>query len=102
MADFIKVAKVSDIQEGQMKGYSANGEEILIANIGGKFYAMDAVCSHEEGPLPEGQLEDHIVTCPWHGARFDVRTAKVQGTPWASDLRTFEVKIEGEDILVKV
>lgn len=103
MPEFVKVANVSDIQEGHMKGVSAGGKEILVANVKGKFYAMDAICSHKGGPLPEGKLEEHTITCPWHEAKFDVRTGKAhKETNWATDLNSFEVKVVKGDVMVKL
>jgi len=104
MAEFIKVAKTSEIKEGSVKGFKIKNLEILIAKIKGKFYAMNSVCTHEQGNLAEGILDDYMVMCPMHAAQFDVRTGKVSNdTPWAmSDEKTYEVKVQGEDILVKL
>ena len=100
---FVKVAKVSDIPEGQMRGYRVGPEDLVIARLAGKFYCIDGICSHEEGPLAEGTLEDSIVTCPWHQAKYDVTTGKAsKDTPWGSNQKTFPVKVEGEDILVDI
>ena len=100
---FTKVARVSDIPEGQMRGYTIGPENLVIAKIGGKFYCIDGICSHEEGVLAEGVLEDKTVTCPQHLARFDITTGKVsRDTPWASNQKMFAVKVEGENILVDV
>lgn len=100
---FQKVAKVSDIPEGQMRGYTVGPENLVIARLAGKFYCIDGVCSHEEGPLAEGTLEGKIVTCPWHQAQYDMTTGKgSKDTPWGSNQKVFPVKVEGEDILVDV
>ncbi len=85
-----------------MRGFKVGGNEILIANVGGKFYAMHSVCTHKGGPLAEGLLSGSIVTCPWHGGQFDVKTGKVKGPPPKEDEPAFEVKVSGKDILVKV
>src|SRR6266699_3003054 len=104
MAEFVKVAKVSQIKEGTMKGFKIKNEEILVANVKGKFFAMNSVCSHEQGPLAQGSLDGFVVTCPLHGAQYDLKTGKVsEDTPWATtDEKTYEVKVHGEDNLVKV
>lgn len=100
---FQKVAKVSDIPEGQMRGYTVGPENIVIARLAGKFYCIDGVCSHEEAPLADGKLEGNTLTCPWHSAQFDVITGKVsKDTPWATNQKSFAVKVEGEDILVDI
>jgi len=104
MADFIKVAKLSDIGEGKLKFVEVEGEEICLINSGGSIYAMEEHCTHEDGPIHEGFLEGKEVTCPWHQAKFDIKTGKVNSeTDFAKrDLKTYEVKVEGEDILVKL
>jgi len=113
MAEFIKVAKSSEIPPGSMMGFTVSGKQILIANVEGKFYAIDAICSHSSGYLPKGRLDGHIVTCPVHKAQFDVVSGKVAkdvnlfmklptGGKGASDLNSYQTKVEGEDIFVKV
>src|SRR5436309_15783833 len=104
MPEFVKVSKVAQIPIGKMKGFEVKGKQILIANVKGKFYAMDSVCTHEQGNLAEGMLEDYTITCPIHGSQFDIRTGKVSNeTPWAkSDEHIYEIKVQGGDILVKL
>lgn len=104
MAEFVKVANFSDIKEGQLKLVDAEGEEVCLIKSGGKIYAIQEYCTHEEGPLHEGTLEGSEIVCPWHQARFDFRTGKVNSeTDWAPrDVQIYEVKVEGEDIFVKV
>ena len=99
-----KICKISDIPAGSMKGYTVNGKQILLANVNGNFYAMDAVCSHMHGYLPSGKLEKNTVICPVHHAQFDVTTGKViKDLPGlmkmvtgggAKDLHAFKVLIE--------
>ena len=98
----VKVGKLADFPEGEMRGLTVNGNEILIANVKGKVYAMHSVCTHEGGPLAEGELEEYRVTCPWHGAVFDVRTGKVLEAPAEKNEETFKVSIKGEEVFVEV
>jgi len=73
----LEVAKVDEIPLGKMKHVEVNGKEIVISNIGGKFYVMDDRCGHMNARLSMGNISnDGIVTCPFHGARFDVTTGK--------------------------
>lgn len=104
MAEFVKVARFSDIGEGKLKYADANGEEVCLIKSGGKVYALQEYCTHEEGPMHEGRVQGDEVVCPWHDARFDIRTGKVNPeTDWTDrDLKTFEVKVEGDDVFVKV
>ena len=102
MADMVRVGSVDEVPKGGMKGFEANGKKILVANIGGKFYAMGAACTHVGGPLPKGSLEDNVVTCPWHGSKFDVTTAKCVGGPAKKDEPKYEVKVQGKDLMVSL
>jgi glycine betaine catabolism B len=82
-----------------------DGKPIVLCRVNGKIYAMDAVCSHEGGPLEEGTLEGYELKCPWHYAIFDVRNAKVsEQTVWATDLQSYPVKVNEAtgDILVSL
>ena len=71
---YVEVAKVDEIPSGKMKHVEVNGKEIMIANLDGKFYALNDWCSHTNAPLSIGNIQDCIVTCPMHGARFDITT----------------------------
>jgi nitrite reductase/ring-hydroxylating ferredoxin subunit len=72
-----KVCSVLDVPEGKMKGFTVGSKYILIANFDGNFYALDAVCPHRGGYLPVGKLEKKILTCPVHGAEYDITTGKL-------------------------
>jgi nitrite reductase (NADH) small subunit len=83
MPVYVKVAKSSEIQPGTAKRIEAGGKQIALFNIDGTFHAMDDVCTHRGGPLSEGMLSGAEVTCPWHGAVFDVTTGEVISPPGA-------------------
>ena len=72
----LEVASVNEIPAGTMKSFNAGGKQILITNIGGKFYGIGNICTHAGGDLSKGRLEGNIVTCPRHGSQFDVTTGK--------------------------
>jgi nitrite reductase/ring-hydroxylating ferredoxin subunit len=106
---FIEVAQVNEVPTGTMKSYSAGGKQILIANIDGKLYAIDDVCTHAGGDLSKGKLEGKIVTCPRHGSKFDVTTGKCISGPKIAFLRlktkdetAYEVKVEENKIKINV
>jgi nitrite reductase/ring-hydroxylating ferredoxin subunit len=101
MGNFVKVASVADVPPGQCKSVSADGREIGLFNCDGKFHAIDNVCPHAGGPLAEGGLDGEVVTCPWHGWRFNVCTGVSAMSP-ALKVKTFEVKVEGNDVLVGI
>ena len=99
--DFVKVAETKDIQSTKMKAVEVAGENICLVNVEGKYYAIGNVCTHEGGPLAEGTLEGYEVECPWHGSKFDIRTGKVTRPPANEPESTYEVKVEGNDILIR-
>jgi nitrite reductase/ring-hydroxylating ferredoxin subunit len=74
--NFVEVAKVSEIPDGKMKHVEVDGKEALIANVGGKFYAISDRCGHMNAQLSIGNLTGNTVTCPFHGSKFDVITGK--------------------------
>ena len=98
----VKVAQVGEIAPGSGKVASAGGKAIAVFNIGGVFYAIDNTCTHRGGPLGEGELSGETVECPWHGAHFNVKTGAVTRPPAPAGVRSFPVKIEGNDVLVEV
>jgi nitrite reductase/ring-hydroxylating ferredoxin subunit len=100
MAEFIKVADTGDIPAGRMKLVQLDGENVVIANVAGNFHAFSNTCTHDDGPLADGDLEGTIVTCPWHFSQFDVTNGSVVEPPAEEPIRTFAVRVEGEAILV--
>jgi ferredoxin-NADP reductase/nitrite reductase/ring-hydroxylating ferredoxin subunit len=99
--DFVKVAETKDVQTSQMKEVQIDGQNVCIANVEGKYYAIGNVCTHEGGPLADGILEGYEVECPWHQSRFDVRTGEVTSPPASESEPTYEIKVDGNSILVK-
>ena len=95
MVAFQKVAHKKDLKEGSLLRVELDGKPIVLAMVEGKIYAMDAVCSHEGGPLEDGTLDGYELKCPWHYALFDVRNAKVsEQTMWATDLQSYPVNVD--------
>ncbi len=99
--EFVRVASRNEIQEGKMKEVTVDANKIMLANVGGEFFAMGNSCTHMGGPLARGRLEGHVVTCPWHGSQFDVRTGAVVRSPAEKPQPCYEVRVEGEHILLK-
>ena len=97
-----RVARADEIREGEVRVFQVGGESVAVCNVGGTFHAIEDLCTHDDGPLGEGRLEEHCIECPRHGARFDVRTGEVLRMPAASPVRTFATKIEGGDVYVAV
>jgi nitrite reductase/ring-hydroxylating ferredoxin subunit len=102
MTDFIKVAEVNEIEEGTMMQVEVDGDLVCLAKVDGVVCALSDNCTHIGGPLNEGELEGYEVTCPWHGAQFDVRTGKVLCGPARQDVPTYPVKVEGEAVFISL
>ena len=102
MGKFVKVATTYGIAPGEGKLVDAAGKKIALFNVDGTFYAIDETCTHRGGPLSEGMLMGIEVTCPWHGAVFDVRTGNVLAPPALQDVARYNVRVEGEDIEVEL
>ncbi|MBI4597415.1 MAG: Rieske 2Fe-2S domain-containing protein [Candidatus Omnitrophica bacterium] len=94
-----KVAKTSDIAPGTGKVVDVNGKPIAVFNCDGTFYAVENECKHQGGPLGEGTLSGNTVMCPWHGWEYDVTTGVCQ-LDSAITVKRFDVKVEGDDILI--
>ena len=101
MSNFVSVAKVNDIPPGQGKTVQVAGKNIALFNVDGSFYAVDDTCLHRGGPLGEGELTGHLVTCPWHGWKYDVRTG-ISITNPAAQVNCYETKVEGEDLSISL
>lgn len=102
MANFIQVCKTTDIPDPGKQVFEVGDHFVLVAHVGGAFYAIEDRCTHDDGPLGEGPLEGLAVVCPRHGARFDVRDGRVLAMPATRPVPSFEVKVEGDDVLVKI
>jgi nitrite reductase (NADH) small subunit len=102
MAEFQRVMSVSELPpEGEAREAVCGARLICIANLGGKISAMDNVCPHRGGPLGQGIIEEGKLICPWHAWAFDIKTGVAVHTPDAK-VEVYEVKIEGDDVLVKL
>lgn len=102
-AGWVRVANVSDVAEGQVHSVRVGDREIALYHLaGGDFRATDNVCTHEYALLSDGWLEDGCIECPLHAARFSIVTGKCLAEPGETDLATYEVKVEGGEILVKL
>ena len=99
--DFVKAAEIKDIPPSKMKEVQVDGENICVANVEGKYYAIGSICTHEGGPLADGTLEGYEVECPWHQSKFDVRTGEVTSPPASEPEPSYEVKVDGNNILIK-
>lgn len=101
MTEFIKVAKVDEIGDGERLWREFEEETVIIFNVGGEFYAIADVCSHDGGPLEDGELDGHSVACPRHGACFDIRNGRALSMPATESIPSFETKVEDGYIYVE-
>ncbi len=102
-AGWVRVAARADVAENTAKAIRVGSKEIALYHLpGGEFRATDNICTHEYAQLTDGWLEDGCIECPLHAARFDIRSGKALCAPADVDLAVFEVKAEGEDLLIKV
>ena len=101
MADFVKVAEAGDVPAGTGKCVEAGGKQIAIFNVDGTFHAIDNTCLHRGGPLCEGPIAGHIVTCPWHGWQYDVTTGVLIQDPGVGVSR-HETRIVGDEVQVRL
>ncbi len=96
------VAKTDEVQEEEPKAVQVGNEYIAIYRVDGKFYATDDICTHEFASLCEGFIDGDIIECPLHAGQFHIPTGKAMSPPVTEDLKTFAVKVEGDDIYVEV
>lgn len=101
MAKFVKVGRVGDLADGQAKVVQVDGQRIALFYVGGRYYALEAACPHEGGPLADGVIEGVRIVCPWHGYDFHFKTGECGLDP---DLRalTYPVKVQDDDLLIEM
>jgi 3-phenylpropionate/trans-cinnamate dioxygenase ferredoxin component len=98
---YTAIARAADIPEGGMKCIAVERERVLVARVDGQFYALRDFCGHRNAPLSRGRLNGHIVECPLHFALFDVRTGKLVDGPVSADVPAYELRVEGDTVLLK-
>ncbi len=102
MSKFKKVATTVEIPVGEMKAFHIGHDRIIICNIENEFYALLDECTHDSAPISSGHIQNNEVVCPRHGARFEIQSGAVKAPPALVPLDTYEVKIDGNDIYVKL
>lgn len=98
--EYVTVATVDELGDGDRLIVDIDGDPIAVFNLGGKYYAIMDICSHDDGPVAEGPLEGHEIECPRHGAHFDVRTGEVLSLPAVVDIPAYPVRVEGDEIQI--
>jgi 3-phenylpropionate/trans-cinnamate dioxygenase ferredoxin subunit len=100
MSEFQRVATLDEVLPGGRKSLVFDDRAVLLFRIGDQFYAVEDVCSHDGQPLTDGKLTGTSIECPRHGARFDVRNGRPLCMPAVEPIATFEVRVQGNDILL--
>lgn len=99
----VVVGKTSDVQEGKMVHITAGGKEIVVTKLDGNYYAMDNNCTHAGAELHEGELNNSELTCPWHGAKWDIKTGSLISFPQKlKPLQSHKVLIENGTLYVEM
>jgi 3-phenylpropionate/trans-cinnamate dioxygenase ferredoxin component len=91
--EYVEIAPASELPSGERMFVEIEGKQIVIFNIAGQYFSIADVCSHDEGPVGEGDLEGYNITCPRHGAQFDVRAGKVTQMPAVVDIPAYPVRV---------
>jgi nitrite reductase/ring-hydroxylating ferredoxin subunit len=102
VGEYVKIAEAKAVLKNQMQVFKAKGQEILVVNVEGKFYAFENRCPHMGYPLFFGSLEGDVLTCGFHSAKFNVKTGKSIGLVTSEPLKTFPVKIHDSSIFIEV
>jgi nitrite reductase (NADH) small subunit len=98
---FVLAAKIADVPVGAVHEFQVAGKAVALANVDGKFFAINNTCLHRGGPLGEGSLQDKIVTCPWHGWEYDVTTGKLLQNP-SMGVACYLTEVRGEEVFVDI
>jgi nitrite reductase (NADH) small subunit len=102
MSKLVKIAEIKDVAPGTGKVVEADGQSIALFNVAGTFHAIDNTCTHEGGPIGEGELTGDVVACPWHNTEFNVKTGAALGPLTEDGVRSFPVKVQGNDVLLEM
>ena len=102
MPNLTAIAKTSDVAPGTIEVFEVDGKRIALCNVNGRFYAIDDVCTHDGGPLDQGELDGNLVECPRHGAKFDVTDGRAVVLPAVRPVQTYRVEVDGDDVRVEL
>ena len=100
--EYVPIAKIDEIAVNQRLFVEIDDLAIMVVNIAGKYFAIGDVCTHDDGPLGEGDIEEFDVICPRHGARFDLRNGKANSLPAYVDIPAYPVRIVADQIEIGI
>jgi nitrite reductase (NADH) small subunit len=98
---FVRAARKDEIPAGGVREFQVEGKTLAIANVDGKFLAIDNTCLHRGGPLAQGVLNGKTLTCPWHAWQYDMTSGKLTSNP-AAGVACFALEVRGEDIWAEI
>ncbi len=90
---YYPICSTEDLPEGERLFIELGDDPVVILNINGEYFAIDDICTHDQGPLGDGEIEDHQIVCPRHGARFDIRTGKVLTLPAVRGVSSYPIRV---------
>jgi 3-phenylpropionate/trans-cinnamate dioxygenase ferredoxin subunit len=102
MAEFVKVARVSELPDPGKQVLEIDDRFVVLFHVGGEFFCLDDRCTHDDGPLGEGDLCDHTIACPRHGAKFDIRDGRALTMPATEPTAVHDVRVDGDDVFVRI
>ncbi|MFC2064832.1 Rieske (2Fe-2S) protein [Chloroflexota bacterium] len=91
--EFIQIAPIDDLPSGERLFVEVDEKQMVLINLAGNIYALGDVCSHDDGPIGEGEIDGHEIICPRHGARFDIFSGKAMQLPAAVDIPAYPVRV---------
>ncbi len=100
MGECVTIARTDEVPPGKVRYVEVGGKRLALCHVDGEFYLIDDVCTHDGGPLDQGELFGYEIECPRHGARFDVRTGRVRRLPAILPIRTYPVTVENGAVVV--
>lgn len=99
-ARYVKVGRTSDVPQGRPEVFDVEDRQIAVYRLDDGYYAIDDICTHDGGPLADGEVEGQEVICPRHGARFDIKTGAVRAMPAVTPVESYPVRLEGDDLYI--
>jgi 3-phenylpropionate/trans-cinnamate dioxygenase ferredoxin subunit len=102
MPTFVTVATTAELPSGERMVVEINGKAIAIFNVGDRYYAIADLCTHDEGPLADGELEGVVIECPRHGATFDITTGRVLSMPAINDVPRYETRVVDGEVQIGI
>jgi nitrite reductase/ring-hydroxylating ferredoxin subunit len=102
MGTLTKVATTDQLEPGTALCVEVEGKQIAVFNVAGDYYAIDDTCPHSGGPLSDGTCEEAVVTCPWHGMKFDLKTGEPLGPLPVHGVKAYSVVVEGDELKIEV